>query len=99
MILKTDTSDCALVAILSTCSGGKIHPIAFHSRTFSTAEINYDMHDKELLAIVEFFKKWCYYLEGVTTPVKVYTDHKNLTHFSETKTLSRCLARWSEFLS
>ena len=40
-----------------------------------------------------------YYLEGVATLVEVYTDHKNLTYFSETKTLSRCLARWSEFLS
>jgi len=57
------------------------------------------VHDKESLAIVESFKKWWHYLEGVTTPVEVFTDHKNLTYFSETKTLSQCLARWSEFLS
>ena len=99
MILETDASDHALAAILSTQSNGEIRPIAFHSRAFSAAEINYDVHDKELLAIVESFKKWRHYLEGVTTPVEVYTDHKNLTYFSETKTLSRCLARWSEFLS
>ena len=99
MILETDASDCALVAILSTQSNGEICPIAFYSRAFSTAEINYDVHDKELLAIVESFKKWQYYLEGVTTPVEVYTDHKNLTYFSETKTLSQRLAKWSEFLS
>jgi len=99
IILETDTSDRALAAILSTRSGGEIHPIAFHSRAFSAAEINYDVHDKELLAIVESFKKWRHYLEGVATPVEVYTDHKNLTYFSETKTLSRRLARWSEFLS
>jgi len=68
-------------------------------RAFSAAEINYDVHDKELLAIVEAFKKWRHYLEGVAVPVEVYTDHKNLTYFSETKTLSRRLARWSEFLS
>jgi len=69
------------------------------SRAFSTVELNYDVHDKELLAIVESFKKWRHYLEGVADPVEVYTDHRNLTYFSETKTLSRCLARWSEFLS
>jgi len=99
MILETDASDHALAAILSTQSNGEIHPIAFHSRAFSAAKINYDVHDKELLAIVESFKKWRHYLEGVATPVEVYTDHKNLTYFSETKTLFRRLARWSEFLS
>jgi len=57
------------------------------------------MHDKESLAIVKSFKKWQHYLKGVTTPVEVFTDHKNLTYFSETKMLSQCLARWSEFLS
>jgi len=99
MILETDASDHALAAILSTRSNGEICPIAFHSRAFSAAEINYDVHNKELLAIVESFKKWRHYLEGVATPVEVYTDHRNLTYFSETKTLSRRLARWSEFLS
>jgi len=57
MILETNASDCALAAILSTQSNSKVRPIAFHSRAFSTTEINYDMHDKELLAIIEAFKK------------------------------------------
>jgi len=57
MILETDASDHALAAILSTQSNGEVCPIAFHSRAFSAAEINYDMHNKELLAIVEAFKK------------------------------------------
>ena len=99
MILETNASDRTLAAILSTRSNGEICPIAFHSRAFSAAEINYDVHNKELLAIIESFKKWRHYLEGVATPVEVYTDHRNLTYFSETKTLSQRLARWSEFLS
>jgi len=99
MILKTNAFDHTLAAFLSTQSNGEIHPIAFHSRAFSAAEINYDMYDKELLAIVESFKKWRHYLEGVATPVEVFMDHKNLIYFSETKTLSQHLARWSEFLS
>jgi len=57
MILETNASDRALVAILSTWSNGEICPIAFYLRAFSIAEINYDVHDKELLAIVESFKK------------------------------------------
>ena len=99
MILEIDASDHALVATLSTQSNGEVHPITFHSRAFSAAEINYDVHNKKLLAIVEVFKKWQHYLEEVAIPVEVYTDHKNLTYFSETKTLSWHLARWLEFLS
>jgi len=57
MILETNASNCELVAILSTQSDSEICQIAFHSRAFSIAEINYDIHNKELLAIVELFKK------------------------------------------
>ena len=57
--VETDTSDYALTAVLSiTTSNGKLHPIAFHSWTFSAPELNYDVHDKELLAIFEAFKQW-----------------------------------------
>jgi len=98
MILETDVSNHTLAAILFIWSNGKVHLIVFHSRAFNTVEINYDVHDKELLAIVKAFKKWWHYLKGVAVPVKVYMDHKNLTYFSETKTLSQRLAKWSEFL-
>ena len=54
MILETDASDYALVAILSVFTmDGEIHPVAFHSRSFNPAKLNYDTHDKELLAILK----------------------------------------------
>jgi hypothetical protein len=100
IVVKTDTLDYALAAILSIhSSDGKIHPIAFHSRSFNPVELNYDTHNKELLAIFEAFKHWCQYLEGSGTPVDVVTDHKNLEYFATTKLLTRRQARWSEFLS
>jgi len=55
--VETDASDIALVAILLIYVGKDIHPIAFHSRTFNNAELNYGIHNKELLAIFEAFKK------------------------------------------
>jgi len=58
MIVETDALDHALAAILSTQVNGDIHPVAFHSRTFNATELNYDIHDKELLAIFEAFKRW-----------------------------------------
>jgi len=57
VIIETNTSDYAIGAILSQRdSEGRLHPVAFHSRKFQPAEINYEIHDKELLAIVDTFK-------------------------------------------
>ena len=57
MIVETDTSDYALATIISSRTpDSEIHPIAFHSRSFNLAEVNYNTHDKELLAIFKAFK-------------------------------------------
>jgi len=94
LIVETDASDYALAAILSIVTkDNEVHPVAFHSRTFSTPELNYNVHDKELLAIFEAFKIWRHYLEGSTSPIDVVTDHKNLEYFSTTKVLTRRQAR------
>ena len=58
MIVETDALDHALVAILLTKVNGDIYPIAFHSWAFNTTKVNYDIHDKKLLAIVKAFKRW-----------------------------------------
>jgi len=63
----------------------EIHPIAFYSQTFSAPELNYDVHNKELLVISKAFKIWRQYLEGSASPIDVVTDHKNLEYFSTTK--------------
>ena len=68
---------------------GELHPIAFHSQTFSGTELNYDVHDKELWAIYEAFRRWRHYLEGPASLVDVVTDHKNLEYFATTKLLTR----------
>src|ERR1700726_584434 len=100
LIVETDASDYAVAAILSTVTAdGEVHPIAFHSCTLGVSELNYDTHDKELLAIFEAFATWRHYLEGSETPVDVVTDQKNLEYFSTVRLLTRCQARWSEFLS
>ena len=92
--LETDASDFASRAVLSRMGvNGKLHPIAFYSRKFSTAKINYEIHDKELLAIVDSFQEWRHFLEGATHPVTVYTDHKNLQYFMLARVLNRCQAR------
>ena len=89
LVVETDTSDYALTAILSTYTpNGELHPIAFHSQTFTSPKLNYDVHDKELLAILEAFQQWQHYLEGSAMPIDVITDHKKLKYFSMTKLLA-----------
>lgn len=55
IVVETDASDYALGCILSIIVDEEVHPVAFHSRTFSALELNYDVHDKELLAIFKAF--------------------------------------------
>jgi hypothetical protein len=59
-VVETDASDFALGAVLSQLQPetSRLHPVAYHSRKFKPAEINYDIHDKEMLAIVAAFTEW-----------------------------------------
>jgi hypothetical protein len=58
-IVETDASDFALGSTLSQIAmDKKLYPNAFHLRKFSPAEINYKIHDQELLAIVDSYKVW-----------------------------------------
>ena len=49
---------------------------AFHSCTLTSPELNYDTHDKKLLAIFEAFQKWQHYLEGSGSPMDVVMCHE-----------------------
>jgi len=99
LIVETDASDYALAAILFIVDkDNEVHPVAFHSHTFTAVELNYDIYDKELLAIFEAFKIWQHYLEGLAYPINVVTDHKNIEYFSTTKILTQRQAQWLEYL-
>lgn len=65
--------------------------------TFKGSELNYPVHEKELLAIIRALKKWQIDLLG--SPFFVYTDHKTLENFNTQKDLSRRQARWMELMS
>ena len=98
--METDALDYALAAMLSIYNKeNEVHPVAFHSHTFTVVELNYDTYDKELLAIFEAVKIWQHYLEGPAYSINVVTDHKNLEYFSTTKVLIQRQAWWSKYLS
>jgi len=60
------------------------------------AECNYDIHDEELLAIVQAFHEWKRYSRGNPKPIRVLRDHKNLVTFMTTKELNERQARWMQ---
>jgi len=100
VIIETEISDFAIGAVLSQRDEEKrLHPVAFHSRKFQPAEVNYKIHDKELLAVVDAFKHRRRYCEGATHQVQVYSDHQNLEYFTTTKVLNRWQARWIQELA
>jgi hypothetical protein len=78
---------------------GTLRPVAYFSKKHSPAECNYEIYDKELLAIIRSFEEWRPELEGAEHPIAVISDHKNLEYFMSTKQLNRRQARWAEYLS
>jgi len=100
VILETDSSDYVSAGVLSQYDdNGVLRPVAFFSKRLSATECNYEIYDKELLAIIRCFEEWRPELEGASSPIQVITDHRNLEYFMTTKLLNRRQARWSEFLS
>ena len=64
-IIETDASDYSVGLIhLLTQNNGRVHPVAFQSREFSPAEMNYNNHDQEIVAIVLVFQEWIHQLKS-----------------------------------
>ena len=98
--VETDSSDYVNAGVLSQPDGnGILHPVAYFFCRMSPAKCNYEIYDKELLAIIWCFKEWKPELEGTGLPIKVLIDHKRLEYFMTTKKLTSRQARWAEFLS
>jgi hypothetical protein len=98
IFLTTDASDYCSGALLSYGPTWETaRPVAFDSMTFKGAELNYPVHEKELLAIIRACRKWRSDLLG--SHFTVFTDHRTLENFLQQKDLSRRQARWMEFLS
>ena len=98
--VETDTSDTVVAGVLlQKNENSQLQPVTYFSSKMSLAEVNYDIYDKKLLAIIWVFKEWCSELEGSEEPVQVLCNHKNLEWFMTTKSLSWWQTHWSEFLS
>ena len=97
--LECDASNYATGAILSQQHNENWHLVAFQSKSFNETERNYEIHNKELAAIIRALEEWRHYLEGQGIPVEIWTDHKNLEYFMKAQNITRRQARWALFLS
>jgi len=82
MRIEVDASYYATRGVLSMeGEGGRWRPVAFLSKSLNETERNYEIHDKEMLAIIRGLESWRHLLEGAQFKFEIWTDHKNLEYF------------------
>ena len=88
--IECDASKYASGAVLTQleCNRDR-HPVAFLSKTFSKMECNYEIYDRELLAIIRALEEWCHYIQGLGHTTVIYLDHQNLTYFRSAQKLNQ----------
>ncbi|KAI2655704.1 Transposon Tf2-11 polyprotein [Labeo rohita] len=98
-IVEVDASEVGIGAVLSqrSPSDERIHPCAFFSHRLTPTERNYDIGNRELLAVKLALEEWRHWLEGAGFPFIVWTDHKNLEYIRTAKRMNSRQARWSLF--
>ena len=95
--LEVDASQYALGAILwqrDPANAKKLRAVGYYSSTLSPAEMNYKIHDRELLAIIRALRHWSHLLRMTTLPVIIWTDHKNLTYWASPQKVGPRAATW-----
>ena len=94
MRMEVDALDYAIGGVLlMECEDGLWRPVAFLSKLLNETERNYEIHDKEMLAIIRGLEAWRHLLEGAQYKFEVWTDHKNLEYFMKAQKLNRRQAR------
>jgi len=98
--VEADASNFATGGVLSIkCEDNKWRPVAYISKSLNETERNYEIHNKEILAIIRCLEAWRHFLEGTRSKFKVWTDHKNLEYFMSNQNLNWRQARWALYLS
>ena len=89
MRVEADASDFATGGVLlMKCKDEKWRPVAYISKSLNEAKRNYEIHDKEMLAIIWCLEAWRYFLEGVKDQFEIWTDYKNLEYFMKAQKLN-----------
>ena len=88
-IIKANLFNYVTGGILSQYNkDGVLYPIVYFLKQLSPAEYNYEIYNKELLAIIKYFKQWQPKLKNTGFLIKVFNNYKNLQYFMTIKQLS-----------
>jgi hypothetical protein len=82
------------VILQEQTSDGLHHPIAFRLESLFKLERNYEIYNRELLAIVRGLEDWRHYLIGLPEPFTIAADHRNLEYWTKACNLNCCQAWW-----
>ena len=100
MRVDMNTSDFSIGGVLSIkCENEKWRSVAYISKSLNKAKRNYEIHNKEMLVIIQCLEAWRHFLEGAKDWFEIWTDHKNLEYFIKAQNLNQRQARWSLYLS
>jgi hypothetical protein len=98
-ILEADPSGyCVGGVLMQLGKDGMLRPVAFYSKKNNSAECNYEIYDKEMLAIIRCLEEWDSELRSLRE-FEIKTDHKNLEYFMTARKLTERQMRWSLILS
>ena len=98
--MEVDASDYIMGKVLSIeCEDGLQRPVAFLSKSLNETEKNYEIHNKEMLAIIRGLENWRHLLENARFKFKIWIDHKNLEYFMKAQKLNWRQAQWALYLS
>ena len=81
------------------CEDNKWRPVEYISKSLNKTERNYEIHDKEILAVIRCLEAWRHFLKGSRSKFEVWTDHKNLEYFMSNQKLNRRQVQWTLYLS
>jgi len=88
--MEVNILDYTMRGILSIeCEDKKWRPVAFLSKSLNRTERNYEIHDKEMLAVIRELRNGKYLLESAKFKFEVWTNHKNLEYFLKAQKLNR----------
>ena len=90
MRMEIDASDFVTGGVLSMeCEDGRWRPVAYLFKSLNRIGRNYEIHDKEILAVIRGLEAWRHLLEGIKFKFEIWTDHKNLEYFMKIQKLNQ----------
>jgi len=90
MRMEVDILDYAIGGVLSMeYEDEKWRLVAFLSKSLNEMERNYEIYNKEMLAVIRGLENWRYLLESAKYKFKVWTNHKNLEYFMRAQKLNQ----------